>query len=331
MVLGSPSVHLAKPLPPIPGPRLAPFSPTAYADIQFIEELGNPKVDADSHVWKVKINGQDGEYALTMVRCVPQSELLDPKKWGRLASDTINLHGQFQFNSLQSLRARSYLNRRLASHGLYQDYFEPFNCVCRVYGRLKAEHREDLAVPAHGYLLLTPEQEAEVTERSALQDLSSSDSKYTETIDLFGRLEEHAGLPVHAIVKELVSDRTPFTPAHLQQMWEDMEKLHRLGILINDVKISNFMGGKLVDFSRAMTAPHPSISTMHPEQLWRVRKSEPTQLWDCMIDWGMGNQWDWEEARRRWERESPRGLRLASVGGGSRSSIRVLCRTLCRG
>ena len=69
----SSSVGLAKPLPQIPGPRLAPFSPTARVDIEFIEELGNPKTEADSHFWKVKINGEEKEYALKMANMLPQA------------------------------------------------------------------------------------------------------------------------------------------------------------------------------------------------------------------------------------------------------------------
>jgi hypothetical protein len=49
------------------GPKLEPFTPTAYADIEFLEELGDPANNADSHVWKVRINGQEPCYALKMV------------------------------------------------------------------------------------------------------------------------------------------------------------------------------------------------------------------------------------------------------------------------
>lgn len=56
-----------EPLPQVPGPKLAPFTSTAYADIEFIEELGNPDNDVHSHVWKVKINRTDTYYALKMV------------------------------------------------------------------------------------------------------------------------------------------------------------------------------------------------------------------------------------------------------------------------
>jgi hypothetical protein len=56
-----------KPLPQKPGPKLAPFTRTARAVIQFVEELGDPGRDKDSRVWKVKVNGKDPFYALKMV------------------------------------------------------------------------------------------------------------------------------------------------------------------------------------------------------------------------------------------------------------------------
>jgi hypothetical protein len=54
------------PLPQVPGPKLTPFTPTAHADIEFIENLGGPN-DKDSQVWEVKIN-KCGPFALKMVR-----------------------------------------------------------------------------------------------------------------------------------------------------------------------------------------------------------------------------------------------------------------------
>jgi hypothetical protein len=57
------SSSLPKPLPQVPGPKLAPFTRTAHASIQFIKELGEP--GADGHVWEVRIRGQP--YALKMV------------------------------------------------------------------------------------------------------------------------------------------------------------------------------------------------------------------------------------------------------------------------
>ncbi len=58
------------PLPLVPGPKLAPFAPSAQADIEFVEFLGREN-DKDSQVWKVNINGT-GPFALKMVRKLPR-------------------------------------------------------------------------------------------------------------------------------------------------------------------------------------------------------------------------------------------------------------------
>ena len=63
----APSPETPQALPQLPGLKFAPFTPTAYADIEFIEELGNPAEDMDSFVWKVRINGAEPYYALKLV------------------------------------------------------------------------------------------------------------------------------------------------------------------------------------------------------------------------------------------------------------------------
>jgi hypothetical protein len=56
-----------KPLPQVPCPKLAPFTPTAYAEIVFDEQLGDPENNLEGYVWKVKINGKAPYFALKMV------------------------------------------------------------------------------------------------------------------------------------------------------------------------------------------------------------------------------------------------------------------------
>ena len=143
----------------------------------------------------------------------------------------------------------SYLTRPLKTPRLWVDYFESFSCECRVYGRLEEECREDLAVRAYGYLLITPEQEFEVGKRS--RPANPSDNEPDD--DLFGRADEplFSDRPVHSIVKELVTEQDHFTAADVAQSWSDVEDLHSLGILIRDITVGNYLGGKLIDFSRA--------------------------------------------------------------------------------
>ncbi|KAH6626065.1 kinetochore Sim4 complex subunit FTA2-domain-containing protein [Chaetomium sp. MPI-SDFR-AT-0129] len=218
--LPNPSV----PLPCVPGPKLAPFTPNARANIEFVEFLGEEN-NVDSQVWKVKIKvaGQPRLFALKT----------------------------FYFRHSNFLRNNQGgdLTRPLASSQLYTDYFDPFNCECRAYGRLKEAKREDLAVKAYGYLLLTPEQEAELARKVTGEPTPPPDAKADEALnghDFWRRQEEHRGLPLRAIVKEL-------------GMWADLKSLHSLGIFVGDTHGGNYLGGKLVDFSRSWTMYHPAM------------------------------------------------------------------------
>ncbi|KAL2146098.1 hypothetical protein VTI28DRAFT_5191 [Corynascus sepedonium] len=103
------------------------------------------------------------------------------------------------------------LTSPLANPQLYVEYFDPFNCECRAYGRLNDAKREDLAVKAHGYLLLTPQQEADLERRVTGNPHPVSDANAGELTghNFWNRYEQHRGLPVRAIVKELVSNNYP--------------------------------------------------------------------------------------------------------------------------
>ncbi|KAG7291064.1 hypothetical protein NEMBOFW57_001074 [Staphylotrichum longicolle] len=172
---------------------------------------------------------------------------------------------------------------------LYADYFDPFNCECKAYGRLKQENREDLAIRAHGYLLLTPEQEAEVEKKATgVKDPEQASWNF------WGRAPEHRYLPVRAILKDLIRPQDPFSPGHVSDMWSDLEDLHRLDIIVRDINVFNYLGGKMIDFSRAWTTPHPFPTAMASYGVKRARKSDPMNLHKALIEWGMERRWDWD-------------------------------------
>jgi hypothetical protein len=54
-------------LPQALGPKLPPFTLTAEADIEFIEELGDRESENGEVVGKVRINGEETFSALNMV------------------------------------------------------------------------------------------------------------------------------------------------------------------------------------------------------------------------------------------------------------------------
>lgn len=140
----------------------------------------------------------------------------------------------------------SSLSDSLTPHD-YRDYYEPFNCECRVYGRLRQEGREDVAARAHGYILLSPDQERFITERLTgspppKEEGAGGGRPLNGDEAPWFRWEEHRGHPVRAIVKDLIVDEngnlcSEFRSSQVPQMYEDLETLHSLGILVRDVHI----------------------------------------------------------------------------------------------
>ncbi|KAK4147595.1 kinetochore Sim4 complex subunit FTA2-domain-containing protein [Dichotomopilus funicola] len=245
------------PLPCVPGPKLAPFTRTAYADdIEFIQFLGREN-DVDSLVWKVKIN-KAGPFVLKV----------------------------FYFWHWDFLRRNQGgdLTRRLASPQLYVDYFDPFNCECRAYGRLKQEKREDLAVRALGYLLFNPQQEIDLAQKvEGRSTPPPSANATTMDGDFWGWQEQHRGLPVRAIVKDLVASKAP-DPAQDAGLWLDLQALHSLGIFVKDTHGGNYLNGKLVDFSRSWTMYHPALDQIDAYTLRSLMLDELQHLLDYYCD-----------------------------------------------
>lgn len=141
--------------------------------------------------------------------------------------------------------------------------------------------------------MLTPGQELEVARRSGPINPGDEDD---DDDDVFGRTIEPlvSDRPVHAIVKDLVTEQDPFGPDQVSDMWEDLQDLHRLGILVRDIKIGNYLGGKLVDFSRAWTVPHPILEHIHTRFFEEERQRDPDALVGCIGDWGIENSWDFD-------------------------------------
>ncbi|KAL2133695.1 hypothetical protein VTI74DRAFT_1871 [Chaetomium olivicolor] len=249
------------PLPHVPGPKLAPFTPNARADIESVEFLGREN-DVDSKVWKVKING------------------FGP---GSINSDSDSECPPYlYFCHSDSLRDGQVgdLTRPLANPQLYVHYFDPFNCECRAYGRLTKIKCEDLAVMACSYLL-TPQQETDLTRKvtGELSPLPHTNAGKLNGDNFWRRPEQHRGLPVRAIVKELVSRKAPNSD-QAQGMWADLQALHSLGMFVRDTHGGNYPGKKLVDFSRSWTMCYPAMVQIHDSTLQGLMFDELQHLLD---------------------------------------------------
>ncbi|KAH8756245.1 kinetochore Sim4 complex subunit FTA2-domain-containing protein [Diaporthe sp. PMI_573] len=267
------------PLPRVQGPKLEPFRGTASAEIQFLQFLGTAK-DLDSRVWKVRIGSNI--YAL---------KIFGFQNWEFL---------EMTSGACIMLPHTDPLHRPNPSPQDFIDYLDPFNCECRAYGRLKQEDREDLAVRVYGYITLTREQEKAVTEASGEEWVDWE--KHPKPLDcdgIFQRWETHRHQRLRAIVKEYIPSPEPWTASQIPQMYTDLETLHALGILVRDIHPGNYLGGKLVDFSRAWTMYHICLDRSTPGGLHRARLEEPSKF-EEMID-----MWAFIEGK---EIEKPAGL-----------------------
>lgn len=173
----------------------------------------------------------------------------------------------------------------------YVDYLDPFNNECRVYGRLKQEKCEDIAVRAHGYILLTPEQERHVTEAHGREYVDPETQTGFSSDELdddspWYRRGFHRHERLRAIVKDFVEEGTPdFEKSQIQKMYEDIETFHSLGILIRDIHPGNYLGGKIIDFGRSWTMYHPCLDRIEGEDICQLRQEEPQGFEDMIIAW----------------------------------------------
>jgi hypothetical protein len=154
---------------------------------------------------------------------------------------------------------------------------DPFFAECRAYCAI-IEHKRNgkHAVFCHGHVSLPATRELELAKRFQMDDWQRPDEEYS--------LPVAQRQPFRAIVKELVSDTVPFTKKLVVQMLLDLKALRRIFVYIRDVHAENYMGGKIVDFSSAWTAPHILISTYLRE--WDTIESdlhEDLEQFDEMI------------------------------------------------
>lgn len=73
-------------------------------------------------------------------------------------------------------------------------------------------------------------------------------------------------------------------------MIRDLEQLHRCGILVHDLKEDAYLGGKLVDLSKAITVPHMIFDTLLGTDLDYTARYEV--LSDLSLLNGMFNDWN---------------------------------------
>ncbi|KAF7541810.1 hypothetical protein G7054_g195 [Neopestalotiopsis clavispora] len=229
-------------LPPAPGPKLGPFqSPhgnTGPPRIEFLKELGQGEY---SVVWKVTIDG--ALFALKLFKRGTWFQNLDPGE-----------------RPLEEAIEKLKLDDEKLTYQCHAFFSE-----CRAYGRLKETKSEHIAAKCYGYLILDRSyakliREAGIRKRHLIDDDFWMEWKGDHEEGLWDDEVENwpfpSPYPVKAIVKELMDPATTFLPKQIPRMLRDLQRLHRIGIVHGDIKEDAYVGGRLVDFSRAKTVPH---------------------------------------------------------------------------
>lgn len=177
---------------------------------------------------------------------------------------------------------------------------EPFHQECRAFGRLKEVGREDIAVQVYGYILLPLTKDI----LHKLQTVMSRDDRWKcwhgekrcwTTQDPLAvlahdRAPDDGSWVLNGILKDWLGPDHPLSPDEelvasqhesdlFPRMLASVKALHRCGIVIGDVKTDQWVDGKLVDFSCALTVPYlygPEASRL-PE--WAFASFAAWDLW----------------------------------------------------
>ncbi|KAK6082257.1 hypothetical protein SCUP234_03737 [Seiridium cupressi] len=154
----------------------------------------------------------------------------------------------FNFVSLEDIRPPLLIDdKNLISDNVIRHQLDPFFAECRAFGRLTTEKKDhNLAVRCHGYVYLSKSVEHRIEEQFGIHD--------------WNRSPEDTDKPLRAIVKNYIRYHSFYRPSKLTLMRGKLEQLNELGIYNMDIRTDNYLGGRLFDFSTAVTIPHISFS-----------------------------------------------------------------------
>jgi hypothetical protein len=131
---------------------------------------------------------------------------------------------------------------------------DPFYAECRAYGCISEKNQNGkVAVHCYGHMTIAADRETELAKRFNIMDWERPEEEYDSPVA--------QRQPLRAIVKALVDEKVPFTAKMISKMKKDLTALRRMFVYVRDIRADNYLGGKLVDFSSAWTAPHILVST----------------------------------------------------------------------
>ncbi|KAI0509720.1 kinetochore Sim4 complex subunit FTA2-domain-containing protein [Xylaria bambusicola] len=215
------------------GPKLGPFRGN-IDNIEFIKMLGPDERKLEegdvphARVFLVRINGR--KYVIKI----------------------------FNFFSIVDLRPFPYGAEELLTNRVVRYQMDPFYAECRAFGLLVEKKQDDLlAVRCHGYAFLP----------AAIEHLIEARFGNKFAIKDWNREPSDKGSPLRAIIKDYIPSKSPYGRRKLSVIKSNIEKMNELGIFNMDICRRNLLGGRLFDFSIAITSPHIHLST-------RLRETE---------------------------------------------------------
>ena len=190
---------------------------------------------------------------------------------------------QFNFFRLGKLRPILPLREHLLNDHIVRYHLDPFYAECRAFGRLREKNKDGvLAVRCHGYAFLSPEIESRIAQQFEIRQ--------------WYRESEHQGQPLRAIFKDVVRFRasfgrndfpanSPFGQKKFRAMRTNLEQLNKLGILNMDIRKENYRGGRLFDFSTAITSPHLGLDqNLRPKKRILEDMKDDIGCFDSMVE-----------------------------------------------
>lgn len=134
----------------------------------------------------------------------------------------------------------------LLTDDLVRYHLDPFYAECRAFGLLSEKKKDDaLAVRCHGYTFLPQTVEHQIQKQFGL--------------DNWNRQPEDEGHLLRAIVKDYIPFKSVCGRKTLSAMRSNLKQLNDMGIFNMDIREDNYRGGRLFDFSIAVTSPHISL------------------------------------------------------------------------
>ncbi|KAI0874569.1 kinetochore Sim4 complex subunit FTA2-domain-containing protein [Hypoxylon argillaceum] len=156
-------------------------------------------------------------------------------------------------------------SNHLLADDLVRYHLDPFYAECRAFGLLSDKKKDDaLAVRCHGYTFLPQTVEHQIQKQFGL--------------DNWNRQPEDEGHLLRAIVKDYIPFKSVCGRKTLSAMRSNLKQLNDMGIFNMDIREDNYRGGRLFDFSIAVTSPHIS--------LWIKLRPKKQIFEDCRYDMG---------------------------------------------